>query len=212
MTFSDADLFRALTQLLMERVPDFSEAPAHTFSAPFEAKMRRLIDRERRRPWAMSHPRVIKILIAAAIMALLLASSALAAQRYGFQLINFGTDGILKIQKHNDLSALDLKCGYIPEGYVLIDSSHNPGYAYYGYSDMDDGFFNIQKMSSYDTVSFDTDGRKVIEKEKNGITYTVLISPENATVVWINPETGILYTINGNVDDTIIFEIALHCE
>ena len=71
MTLANEDLRRALREAAARRVPEMSAGEAHVFSPRFEEKMRRLIKREQKHPWAVRrNPR--RVLFAAAVAVLLL--------------------------------------------------------------------------------------------------------------------------------------------
>ncbi|MBR5422409.1 MAG: DUF4367 domain-containing protein [Clostridia bacterium] len=181
------------------------------FSAAFERKLRRMTAHARGDKY---HPltRAAKVLLAAVAAALLLFASAAAAKQYGFKLINFGTEGVLDIEPQANPDFLTLEVDFIPEGFSISETDAAPGYICNTYLDMSNNLIFVTKRSSYQTLSFDTDGRNAYKKIENGVTYMVITDKSETTLIWLDESTGCLFSIEGNVNTETAFLIASNCK
>ena len=190
------------------------EAPEHEFSPRFEKAMARLTRHVRsNRYHALT--RAAKVALAAAILALLLAGSALAAKQYGFSLTRFWDHARLDLEPHHETLREELTVGYIPEGFVLAENTVNRVRQATKYENAEDPlqYFVIIKYADYDTVVIDTENRTVYETVDQEITYTVSKEDTVAAVVWMRPDRPYLYCINAyNMEDSELLEIAFQAQ
>ena len=156
--------------------------------------------------------RTAKIILVAAILALLAALSAVAVREARILLIDHGVGSYLDVEKRTGTISEDITLGYIPEGFHLTEEYSSAHVKTKSYYNSDGLFFNITKMASYAVGDINTEGIVPQRKEINGIEY-IISSDDNGTVmVWISEKTKCLYSIDGNIDESELFQIAIHCE
>jgi hypothetical protein len=209
-----ADIFRNIcTQAALE----LAQADAHAVaglpepvpSARFNRRMRRLIPHVKKNRYRRLTT-AARIVLVAALLALL-ALSAVAARHYGFVLFNFGTYGMLEAEKHTDLHITDITYGYIPEGFVLTEQKNNGWHAFADFEDAQGQTIKIDKHGSYDISSVDTEGKNINTVTINGIEYAFLSSAEGTSLYWMDPESGVLYSVKSQLDADILLRIAEDC-
>ncbi len=186
--------------------------PDPVFSAAFTRKIRKFTALARGNRYHRL-TRTAKILIAAAILALLLSLSAVAAKQFGFSLINFGTDGLLKLDEmHKNITPLEF--GYVPEGFTLEEESIDKKaiVAHAVFINSDNQHIIISKHGSYAEVSIDTENRSVYTVERNGIEYMIAASEEYNTIYWMDPANGVMYDIGSQLNAEVLLRIAEDCK
>ena len=156
--------------------------------------------------------RTAKIILVAAILALLAVLSAVAVREARILLIDHGVGSYLDVEKRIGTIKEDISLGYIPEGFLLTDESNSPDFQTRTYSNSDGLFFNVTKMASYASVDINTEGIVPQRKEVNGIEYIISSDDNGTVIVWISEKTKCLYSIDGNIDENELFQIAIHCE
>ena len=196
----------AMTELCEEK--SFDDLPEPVFSAVFQKKIRRFISLSRGNRYHR-FTRTAKVLLAAAVIALLLLITAAAAKHYGFTLINFGTNGILDMEKKHQKTT-PLEYGFIPEGFVLDQEYFNKdsSAAYVVLKNDADQHIVITKHGDYGTNSINTEGRTVYTVTKETIEYIVVTSPSYTDVYWMDPITGVFYEIGSQLDAETLLSIA----
>ena len=189
------------------------ERPDPSFSPSFEREIKRLISRTRNNRYHRL-TRGAKVILVAAIIALLMILTVTASQLFGISFVK--GEGFMNLVLNRPLSGenyLELKIGYIPEGFVLTEKKQlGPNKITYSYEDKFSREIQIDKQSQFDSYSVDTDRHQWTEHTQNSITYHLgaAISSYNTNIIiWVEPETNCLYNIYGrDVDMDTLFEIA----
>ena len=203
----NSGLARACSLALLELCEKeaFADLPEPVFSAAFTRKIRKFTSLTRGNKYHRL-TRTAKILIAAAILALLLSLSAVAAKQYGFTLINFGTDGKLVMGEHHQ-KITPLVYGYIPEGFTLDEESYNEKSALSSVilKDNMEHHIIITKNGNHESFSINTEGRNIYAITNNNIQYTIVTSSSYTDIYWMDSTTGVLYEIGSQLDaDTLL--------
>ena len=199
----------ALIRLYAEPPAAEAQTEPHVFSPGFEKAMARLTRHVR---GGRYHPltRAAKAALIAAVLAALLAGSAMAAEKYGFSITRFWDHAEVDIEKHHEELQEGLTVGYVPEGFVLSEEYKDSTTHKLIYQSVSDPavFFGLQKLSSYSGFCFDTENRDVYEVERSKIKYTISKSEQNTTILWMRSDTTVIYTAYGTVNSDILLEIA----
>lgn len=203
-------LRRACIEAMIDLYGDTSDLdalPVPAFSSAFERKMERLCAHVRNNRYHRL-TRTAKVLLIAAVLLLLASVSVVAARQFGFSLIDFGNHSKLDMEEHTDVSNGELVCGYIPEGFTLTETVQQRSLIYYFYSANNNLHFSVIKHSSFETYNVDTEFRAPREVERNGIKYTIVSSEAAPDVLWMDPETGSFYEVEGNIEEEELLKIA----
>ena len=106
-------------------------------------------------------------------------------------------------------SKYSIKLNYIPDGFILTDSSESRSISTYRYS-CNDKYFDVDKSIVPDTMSIDTEDAETEYIDINGNEAFMSIKPNIVILTWT--DNNILYTVNGNIDKETIIKIAENME
>ena len=106
-------------------------------------------------------------------------------------------------------SKYSIKRNYIPDGFILTDSSESRSISTYRYS-CNDKYFDVDKSIVPDTLSIDTENADTQYIDINGCKAFISIKPNIVILTWTN--NNILYTVNGNIDKETLIKIAENME
>ncbi|MBQ6164190.1 MAG: DUF4367 domain-containing protein [Clostridia bacterium] len=153
-----------------------------------------------------------KIILIAAILALLAALSVFAAKELRILLIDHGVGSYLDVEKRSETLSEGITLGYIPEGFSLSEEYSSAHVKTKSYYNSDGLFFNIMKRASYGGGDINTEGIIPQRKDINGIEYIISSDDNGTVIIWISATTDCLYDVNGNLDENELLQIAIHCE
>ena len=156
-----------------------------------------------------------KVILVAAIIALLMALTVTAAQLFGIG-FSQGEGGMMKLIMNGPLSGQynpELEIGYMAEGFVLTEKEQlSRKMITYIYEDAFSRNVQIMKSTYINDYSADTDRHVWTQRVNNGITYywgEGISSNEDDMIAWADSETKCFYTIHGRgVDIETLFTIA----
>ena len=106
-------------------------------------------------------------------------------------------------------SKYSIKLNYIPDGFILTDSSESRSISTYRYS-CNDKYFDVDKSIVPDTLSIDTENADTQYIDINGCKAFISIKPNIVILTWTN--NNILYAVNGNIDKETLIKIAENME
>lgn len=106
-------------------------------------------------------------------------------------------------------SKYSIKLNYIPDGFILTDSSESRSISTYRYS-CNDKYFDVDKSIVPDTMSIDTEDAETEYIDINGNEAFMSIKPNQIILIWENND--ILYGVYGNIDKETIIKIAKNME
>ena len=209
-----ADIFRNIcTQAALELAKADAYAvaglPDPVPSARFNRRMRRLIPHVKKSRYRRLTT-AARVALVAALLAIL-ALSAVAARHYGFSLFNFGTYGMLDAEKQTNQHVEPLTYGYIPDGFVLTEQEDTRWLSYAVFRNDYGQTLSIEKYASYDKFLVDTERKEITTVTRNGTEYTILLSAEQTSIYWMDPESGDLYNIDSQLDVKTLLIIAEDC-
>lgn len=125
------------------------------------------------------------LLIAAIVSAFFLTAFAIPSSRE-FIIENFDIFSTYTISEPNNNSVTDeIEVGYIPEGFVLEETSVNKKEITYNYLSSNNEFFRISKNASSIKIDVNSEVIKTEDIVKNNITYIYFLDENNnSTVIW----------------------------
>lgn len=148
----------------------------------------------------------VKILLIAAIIAVLLAIGSLGYAQYKYNIFNFSDHSIV-VFNSDKRRVGELTVGYVPEGFALNYESNNK------YEDSkeyvcQDNFFTISKHAGTDKISINTEYKDSKVTRINEIDYIEYGEVEHGQgIVW--EHGGYQYVVTGNISKQDLFKIAI---
>lgn len=185
--------------------------PEPEFSDGFLQFIKKLAARVRRGKYRRL-TRTAKIILVAAILALLAALSAVAVREARILLIDHGVGSYLDVEKRIGTIKEDISLGYIPEGFDLIDEENLRSMQTRTYKDLNGFFFTVVKKSAYSFVDVDTEGIIPQKTVIGNIEYIVIKEDDGVRILWMPDESKCLYFLNGNIEENEMLRIAVSCE
>ena len=187
----------------------FKDLPEHQFSEKFERDIRRIKAHIRKNKYH-SLTRPAKIILVAAIIALLATLTVSAAGKLGFSLVKVdngaGTDIIFNGTK-NKLTE-DIVCEYIPDGFTFSEKFETKIEQTVLYIDNNEVTLRISKYARQGIITVDSETREPNIIEKDGITYIITASEKHPVIVWLNPETKYYYLVSGDIGEDNLLKVA----
>ncbi|MBR5428750.1 MAG: DUF4367 domain-containing protein [Clostridia bacterium] len=200
----------ALVQLYAD-TSEFDDLPEPEYSAEFRRFIKKLNSHVRNNKYHRL-TKTAKIILIAAILALMAALGAFAAKELRVYLIDHGIWSSVEADKQIGVLTDEITLGYIPEGMQITEEEHSNYSQSKTFQDKENHYFTIQKQSGYDRIGIDTENKASREIIKNGLNYTIIYGSDNPlTVVWIDPQTRYFYILSGIINEDELLKIAFQC-
>lgn len=149
----------------------------------------------------------IKIMLIAAIIAILLVIGSLGYGQYKYNIFNFSDHSTVMFNQSGNKRAGDFGLNFIPEGFTLNYESKNKYEHSKEYKNGDE-FFIVTKQSGSNKIDINTEYKDSKVTTIDGIDYIEFGEAEHGQgVVW--EKSGYQYTVSGNVPSRILLEIAI---
>ncbi len=149
----------------------------------------------------------IKILLIAAIIAILLVIGSLGYTQYKYNIFNFPDHSSVMFSQSANKRAGDFGLGFIPEGFTLNYESANK-YEHSKEYVSENEFFTITKQSNSKKIDINTEYKDSEVTTIDGIDYIEFGESEHGHgVVW--EKEGYQYVVSGNISNPLLLKIAV---
>lgn len=149
----------------------------------------------------------VKVLLIAAIIAIMLAVGSLGYAQYKYNIFNFSDHATVMFSGVNKRRVGNLEMSFIPNGFVLNYESNNKYECSREYF-KGNNFFVVSKQTSIDKIDIDTEHGGAKVTQLNGIDYIEYGEADSGMgIVW--EQDGFKYTVTGNISRNVLFKIAI---
>ena len=210
----DAVIKDATVLAIEELADELPEPEPVEFSKSHQRRMKAIFRGPQRR---LRMKRIVKysqrIAVVLLVMILVSAATVFSVEAWRIQFLNFvvsvsqtNTDISFTEDDKGDSYSDDLiTLGYIPDGFVLVESDSRIDYIVLGFM-KNESFFRISMTNIDALISIDTENAKT-QKTQVGKYEAFISTNDNATIlVW--HDTVYAYRLSGNIDEGEIIHIA----
>lgn len=206
----------AAKSLALETMDRHAHCAAHVFSPRFEQKMAALL-RHMKHDKYRKLTTTAKVLLVAALLAMLALSGYAARETAGHIVNDFGLYSTYRFFPNSDIRKKErMVCSYIPEGFEIRYNEFTSFQHFIEYVNDDGLFFSIAKRFKGDSTNIDTENCEIDEVEVNGVIYfiTTKYVPQNGCdctgIIWNKNDD--LFSLYGTLPKEEALKIALETE
>ena len=187
-------------------LPEFEDKPPFEVSKEFLKWEQHVIYGKK-----SASSKVVKvILIAAALLILFSVVSLSTTKGREFVMHFFKESAVYNLEAEQSEDVYELKVEYLPEGFMLEDSTEGKTVTDYSFSN-GTKWLDIQKRSIETTVDFDYNRNSYELIEHNDIIYTISFVDEDiSNVIWNH--NNYYYHVSGSIDKETALKIAYGVE
>lgn len=222
-SFSEKELKQAAAAVrrsMLDSIPPPSQC-THEFSPAFQAKMERLISRERRRGSVRKAMKRVAMFFLAALAGVSVWLTVDAEARTAFSSwVQEVYENSIVYRFFGEPAAEELpayRLSWVPEGYEVIDCYEGNEIFSVFYQNSDNLYdifmfeYSFIQDSSYMEMLIDETSFTYKKVTVDGIQadfYQALNPGETNNLIWIDEDEGVVFEIDGFLDETVIMRIA----
>lgn len=189
-------------------IPAPEDLPEPNYSKRHIRRMNALMDKMRGNVYHHFTTRAIKVMLVAAVLFALLLTAFVVPSSREFIIDKFDIASRYQMttQSINSVSG-EIKVGYIPEGYELINKDCSHRGILYSYFSKSEPPFIIHKYSSSTEIDFDTEKGETEKIIIDNITFTIFTDTNKiCSIIW--NENDYIYRIEGALTKDELLKIA----
>lgn len=154
--------------------------------------------------------KTVRIILAAAIIALLAMFGVFGYAQHKYNIIDFGKYSRITAQEKVKEVGKNITVGYVPEGFTLSNEKHNKHYTTFEYMN-GNKMFNVIIQAYTNMNTLNTEYGSLREIRKNGKEYYAF-GEETYGAGILRIEHDLLYTVCGNIPEDEMLKIASSVE